>query len=266
MAEYINDSEHVKMFADSFGSPQYFRCDQLENGTTLAIAPHRIVLDREPDVLFKVGFDNCSAPGMSMRGFILRKRAVIRAWAERLPRVTIIQLGAIDVNNNFIGESDKPGKAYCDYVFKFLDDIIEIGESHLANDEAENFRVALRTTHRFLMVGLSDWGPNFNPKYETSLTPEQYKKARRKYSSAMDLNRRRLWNSYKGVLFTPMLSHPERNNMHLAPHESTKYAEQILAVCAKLTCTYCRITMSNKFNKIEHTADVLKQGTCVGDM
>ena len=81
----------------------------------------------------------------------------------------------------------------------------------------------------------------------------------------MNTNRRRLWNNYKGFLFTPNLSHPSRNNMHLAPHESIKYTEQILAVCAKLSCTYCRITMTNKYNKVQHTADVLKQGTCVGD-
>ena len=145
--------------------------------------------------------------------------------------MTIIHLGAIDVNNQHMMNTGKTlEKAYCDYVFQFLDNMISTGKRYLTTEESDNFQKGLKTTHRFMLVGLPDWGKDYEPKYAFSLTPDQYHNTRRRLNSAMKDNLCRLWNYYKGVIFTPTINNPERNGMHLAPQETVKYVKQSATV------------------------------------
>ena len=148
-------------------------------------------------------------------------------------------------------------------MFNFLNQMQNIAKKYLISEEIETFEKKLKEDHRFLLCGLPDWGKDYKPKCEYSLTPDQYKYTRRKLNSAMKKNyRKKLWTQYNCVLFTPELNYPKRDGIHLTPMETVKFAKQIALMCGKMVCTYCRILMSGKFNKDQHQAKVLKSGRC----
>ena len=251
-------------FSDSWGNPKYFKCPQLvsQNGRyidTIRIDPHRVVNLNKFEVHFSLGWINRAIPGLSMDKLLNNYADELISWARNLPIVTVIHLGAVDVNNRVVGET---GKEYGDYVFDFLEQMIESAQVTLSDQEKAIFLRKLQNDHRFLWLGLPDWGMEYTPKYDNSMTPAQYKKARRRINSAMKKNQAKLWRMYKGIIFTPMLSHPQRNNVHLSASDARKFARQIAVVVSRLSCTYCRIEMSGKFKKCQHAAKALKSEGC----
>ena len=256
------NTPYIKFYSDSFGNKKFFKCGLLtcrnsQHPNTLKCAPHRVVLRK--DTKFTVGWDNKASPGMSMHSLLTSHEGELSEWARNMPICTVIHLGAIDVNNKLVKDT---GKAYGDYVFNFLEQMKIVAKRYLTNKEKESFEEKLREDHRFLLCGLPDWGKDYKPKYSHSLTPKQYKNARRRLNSAMKKNRKKLWREHKCVLFTPELNNPARNGIHLTPKETVNFAKQIATVCGRLCCTYCRILMSGKFDKNHHQAETLKSGGC----
>ena len=256
-------SRYVKLYSDSFCVRQYFHCDILKYNRarrrdTLLTSPHRMVLPDETKFSFE--WDNRSCPGMSMRSFLRSRHAELERWARNLPLVTIIHLGAIDVNNRMVAAT---GAAFGHYVLNFLNRMKDIAKRNLSPQEATTFENKLRQQHRFIWLGLPDWGPDYNPRFQNSLTAAQYKNARRRINATMKNSfRRRLWENHNCVIFTPNTDNPERNGIHLTPAETKKFAQQVARVAARLLCTYCRIEMSGDYNEDLHQPDVLKSGRC----
>ena len=256
-------SRYVKLYADSFGTRQYFHCDILKlnedrSRDTLLASPHRQVLSEETNFSFE--FDNRSCPGMSMRSFLRSRHAEIERWAKNLPLVTIIHLGAIDVNNKLVAAT---GAAFGHYVLDFLTRMKNIAKRNLSPREAAAFEKKLKHQHRYLWLGLPDWGPDYKPRYQNSMTAAQYKNARRRMNATMKNSfRKRLWEGHNCVWFTPNTDNPARNGIHLTPEETKKFVEQVARAASKLICTYCRIEMSGDYNEELHKPDVLKSGKC----
>ena len=94
------DRPYVKFYSDSYGRPEFFKCDLLtcensEHADTLKCSPHRVVLPT--DTKFTVGWDNKACSGMSMQSFLSSKEMELCEWAKNMPILTVIHLGAVDV-------------------------------------------------------------------------------------------------------------------------------------------------------------------------
>ena len=125
-------SKYVKFYSDSFGARRHFKCDILrskkgERHDTLLCSPHRIVLPSETK--FSIDWDNRACPGMSMRKFLRSRHQELERWARNLPVVTVVHLGAIDVNNRMVTAT---GAAYGNYVLNFLSKMKDIAKRNLS--------------------------------------------------------------------------------------------------------------------------------------
>ena len=257
------DSKYVKFYSDSFGARKNFHCDILRSKKdkrhdTLLCSPHRKVLPSETK--FSIDWDNRACPGMSMRKFLRSRHQELEIWARNMPVVTVVHLGAVDVNNKMVTAT---GAAYGSYVLNFLSKMKDIAKRNLSSQEVAIFEKKLKEDHRFIWIGLPDWGQDYRPKFKHSLTATQYKDVRRRLNAAMKKSyRKRLWERHNCILFTPNTDNPERDGIHLTPAETRKYADQIARVTSRMLCTYCRIVMSGNYNEVMHHPDVLKSGRC----
>ena len=270
MADIFNGVNKAVLFADSFGTIRHFRSNRLlrlmhNYQDALDIRPHRVTHGNV--FIHDLEWINLSEGGMSLLD-LSTKEWVLHDWARGLPLITIIHAGAIDVNNRLFpvpAENGNIAKAYCDHFFRRLTAIEEMATRNLSQVQRSEYD-SRKQHHKYLIIGLPDWGQNWEPRFPHSMTPAEYTLARKSINDRMGNYQRKLWREFKGVLFTPKTSMPNRHRMHLADPDNSRYTNQILRVASRMICSNCRRSLTvGRFIKAEHHHDaLLRQGDCVG--
>ena len=238
------------IISDSYLKYYYFHCDQIV-GNTIQLGTHVHNLDNGTSLNYLV-LNNQSKGGNTINQ-VLNNSGFIYSWAENLPNITIVHLGACDIANQEIDNT----KEYKTKILNLMESLTTLGRKHLENNEnkIKEFDTKM-TNHRFLLIGVPDWGEFGDGKYDHSLNGDQYRQLRRKINSTLNNIRSHIWHDYKAAVFTPDMANAKRVGVHLdSKTSSSEYSSQIAKAAARLVCTRCNFNSS--YDKNQHKHDSL---------
>ena len=267
----VNNNERpiktAAIFADS-----YLRANNFESrrwttshlGGVLELEPHSFNFNGQNGLnsAHIVSVRNFASSSMTMDRQ-LNTYVNIAEWADSLPHLSIVHLGACDLANTGLNAEEKIGKAFIDKVFNFLEQLKTIGRN-AAHDRAKFDRQL--PAHQFLIIGVPDWGSNFGPPHRNSLNEEQFKLLRGKVNKGLNYPhvKKALWKKHRAVVFMPRMEHFTMDRVHPTAESKAVYGDQILAVAAKLLCDSCQLKSS--FDEKEHKSEKLKEDLCRGNI
>ena len=268
MAQVIFNSYFNKMFnfADSFmaqnniQSPRLKYNSRVQYSNLVNIEPH--VVKAGPTSTNTVNFVNHAMSSNTMDR-ALGQVGAIEHWANDMPKVTIIHLGAVDIANYPLGKSENIRQDMRDKVLAFIDNLKREGRERAR--DVNRFDHNMDHSHIFLFVLIPDWGNYGEGKYENSLNSNDFARARKRANQALQNMRAVLW-SRRVVLFAPRLENPVTRrgprDIHLSGDSNIRYCTEILTVAARLCCSEC--SLSTPFKKQEHTHEALLAPSCAG--
>ena len=143
---------------------------------------------------------------------------------------------------------------------KYIKFLIELKAKGRAAANDKNIFDTKMQQHKFLVVGVPDWGKFGNGYYPHSLDQEEYFNARRSANDGLRNNVRGLWQNHKALLVFPNIEEPvERNltpnDVHLYGNTAWHYGNTIFKIAARLVCHHCQLR--EKYLKEEHHKDFL---------
>ena len=217
-------------------------------GRRLRMDPHEIELSSNPNETQHEAFiDNYSFGGAKM-STMSRSFNHIDHWANHMPRLTIVHLGACDLSTGPEGKEEHPTTSFQNFTNQFIDDVKSFARNIVSGSKLAEFEAALQQ-HTWLLIGLPRWGDfDKTERHKRSLNAAQLKKAVKKSNQGLTRIIPSLWKEKRVYFFTPNLEYPEfgtradgSRDCHLVHSFQEIYNDQILAVAKKLLCSHCRI-------------------------
>ena len=183
-----------------------------------------------------------------------------RRWANNVPAVTVLALGACDLNNTYLSglPITELRTAYPRYVMGQIQDFMYQARRAANNTQIFDARVA---HHRFLICEPANWGVEYEPRGD--LSPEEYRQRCTRAQCGLQRKRRMLWDNYSASVFScspnSMVRRGWTRNHLDAPSQEAFVGELITAVQC-LLCDTC--TPQVEFYKEEHERHHLANFTC----
>ena len=227
-----------------------------ENGVNaIRLDPHEFVLGNGQAV-DRARMYNYSRGGCTMN-MVLSNAVNISIWANNLPAITLLHVGACDIANEDIGRVEDIRKQFPVKYINFLEQLKARGRN--AAFDKEVFDAKLEQ-HKWLVVGVADWGWFGDGYYAHSLNDADYFEARRLANDGLRANRKGLWQNHKAVLLFPAIERPvERNltpnDVHLYGNTAWNYGNTIFKTMARLICPHCQLRP--KYLEDEHKKEFL---------
>ena len=183
-----------------------------------------------------------------------------RRWANNVPAVTVLALGACDLNNTYMSNIPitELRRAYPRYVMGQIEDFMYHARRASNNTEQFDARVA---HHRFLVCEPSNWGVDYEPRAD--LTAEEYRQRCTRAQCGLQRSRRRLWELYSTSVFTCSPASMQLrgwNQNHLDGASQEVFVGELLTAIQCLLCDTC--TPQVDFYKEEHMRNHLTNFTC----
>ena len=249
------------IMADSYLANERLNSEKIYNthrmGKNFLIHPHEIqVQPSNGDNIIKYPvswIDNYSVGGGKFSDMLNTIRT--EPWANNMPRVTVVHLGACDLANTSLGRGNVSA-TFGKTVFKFLTDLKDAGRRAAVNKEKYD---AALSSHIFIIVGVPDWG-DFKQSRQNSLNSTDFRKARSRANSSLKKQVPSLYKFHRAIVFTPELVFPERSGIHLAEKAQPGYLDQILDLVARITCSHC--SLSREYIKAEHFLALKQNKVC----
>ena len=168
----VQQEASVFIFADSYlNFGRLFTTSHInENGVnSIRLDPHEYILENG-QVVDRARMYNYSRGGCTMN-MVLNNSVNILIWANNLPAITLLHLGACDVANEDIGRvTDIRAK----FPKKYIDFLQQLkAKGRVAALDKEAFDTKLQH-HKFLVVGIPDWGKFGGGYYHHSLDQDEY--------------------------------------------------------------------------------------------
>ena len=158
----------------------------------------------------------------------------LKLWADARPQTTIVHCGACDIINKSFSISDKKSAAK-DFVTLVENTVLFLVQ--FAEERISDF-VQWQERHIFVIVQLPDWG-EFEAR-PGSLTPQDYKEARRLINHQLKSAKGWLWGKRNALVVSPNTQHPHMKGVHFDTDTQDYYTKQIWEVIRKLNCSLCR--------------------------
>ena len=114
------------IISDSYLKYYYFHCDQIV-GNTIQLGTHVHNLDNGTSLNHLV-LNNQSKGGNTINQ-VLNNSVFICSWAENLPNLTIVHLGACDIANREIENTEQ----FKTKIINLMESLITLGRKHLEN-------------------------------------------------------------------------------------------------------------------------------------
>ena len=262
MAFAMDNYTSVKTFADSYLKFNYLRSDRFEtrnNSNVILLQPH-VIFENNIEIS-EVKFYNHAKGGNTIPR-ILDDRVNIGVWANNMPKITLLHVGACDIAGLDIGRNANIRYEFPYYVKRFLTKFKAIGREMVNGNNKARFDNDLKS-HIFVYTGIPDWG-DFGVGRPGCLSDGEFKTARRLANKGISACKSGLWTEHRTVVFTPRIINSKeqpavRNlqigDVHLYGHTAEEYGNQIFAALAKLLCSYC--APKSSYDEEEHTHNYL---------
>ena len=183
-----------------------------------------------------------------------------RRWANNVPAVTVLAVGACDMNNAYIANIPLADvrKNYPEYVMGIIEDFIY--KARRATSNIDNFDARL-ANHRFLVCEPANWGVDYEPRAD--MTPDEYRQRCTRAQCGLQRNRRRFWELYSTSVFTSSPRSQELRGWtgnHLDGSSQENFISELLTAVRCLLCDTC--TPQVEFYKVEHQRHHQAENTC----
>ena len=179
---------------------------------------------------------------MTFQQALSEERALTR-WAADVPALTIVHLGGCDIANTDIGKGNAR-QNFRETVDNFLTQWPNVARGYTHNTREFNRKLKL---HKWMICNVPDWGAN---SHINNISPREYKVARSAAHCCFKRNQRRWFENHNAYICFPAMSHPVRNNIHLAPESQSIFIEQMFKAASKILCESC--TTSDTYDKVWH--------------
>ena len=161
----------------------------------------------------------------------------IHEWANHVPSLSVLHLGAVDFASDDIPELQNLStikREYILYVRKHISLWINKARTHAVNKEEYDAKIKV---HRWLLVEPPIWGQSFIP--HTSVTPALYAQRRLRAEASVRKNRTWNWESLNLTVVRPYIIRFEFNQNHLSREAQSLYMENLGRPMAALLCRKC---------------------------
>ena len=180
----------------------------------------------------------------------------LKMWIQVQPKWTLIHTGACDIANRklILGLGEKSvGAQFTEFVIENIKNMLEFAKSSLGQKRY----IEWNENHNFLISQLPDWC-DFIQFRENGMKSEEYRTIRRKINHKLKLNKGKLYNEVKAILFCPPSERPTMKGVHLDRASQEKYNDQIIRAISKIICDKCKIFDLNKTS----IANILQPAKC----
>ena len=188
---------------------------------------------------------NYSHGGATFTKFLLNH---LHHWANNLPRLTILAVGACDIANTDLGDSSRLRRDFVRYVKQRLTEFVTRGR-RAASDTAEFDRKI--AVHHFLLIKVPQWGEPTTQR-EDSLTPEEIDTARNRANRGLQNNIPSLYKDHRAIVFAPRVNFPTHRGIHFSTECKALWLSQIMHMANKIVCSHCTLPSLVEFNKKEY--------------
>ena len=161
----------------------------------------------------------------------------INEWANHLPSLSVLHLGAVDLASDNIPELQdltKIKREYILYVRSHISLWIAKARTYAVNKEMYDLKIK---DHRWLLVEPPIWGQTFVP--HTSVTPSLYAQRRLRAEASVRKNRTWNWESMNLTVVRPYIIRFEFQQNHLSREAQSLYMENLGRPMAALLCRKC---------------------------
>ena len=264
---YLEKQCILGVMADSWMKNEALHSDMIIEtsfaGRRLNLEPHEIELSANPNhTQQQAHIDNYSFGGAKMTT-MLRNHPIVNNWANHLPRLTVVHLGACDLANGPQGKTENPTTAFHEFTDAFFTDLKRFARETIPGSRLEAFDAAL-AQHIFMLVGIPRWG-DFDKVHPESLDAPTMKKMTKKANTGLNRYVRNLWEDHRVYLYTPNLEYPTykikngKKDIHLDYNCQEVYNNKIFAVAKRLICSHCRIPTNRSYDDIKAAYQDIKE-------
>ena len=234
----LESESSTAVFADSFMLPARVYGERVTgswNKMTYDLRPHVYV---DGGKYMRTSLVNNYAVGGATFEKVLNGERNIAHWANNIPSVTVLHLGACDIANSDLGIADSTRKELHKVYIAFLEEL-QVKARALASDK-QKFDDRMRQ-HRYLVVTIPQWqGFGKLPKGHEWEEKVLQKKVRKANEGLKNRNSHEMYTKFKAVVFAPRLDKPTWRGIHLSEASQEIYNAQIFDAAAHLVCTFCR--------------------------
>ncbi|CAL4082484.1 unnamed protein product, partial [Meganyctiphanes norvegica] len=248
----------IFIIGDSWTTEKRTNSDRIKDKTNLVIRPHHVKFRLANDGMHRadqpfefVFLKNLSRGGLTFQKALNDQRALTR-WAVDVPALSIVHLGGCDIAYTDISRGNVK-KNFRDAVDNFLTQWPILAKEHTQNIREFNRRIK---KHKWLLCNVPDWGANSEIE---NISAKEYRVARNKAHNVLKRNQKRWFESHKAFICFPLISSPERINIHLTPVSQADFIEQLFKASSKIICESCQT--SDTYDKQWHR-DLLIDTPC----
>ena len=249
LLRYLSPGEHIStnnipvmMFlSDSWCYPERMVTEYHRGTQQVIIDPHSVAVAVNTPEGVGVGaygyigftwFRVMSGPGLTYREALANKDFIIQ-WANDVPRVTVLHLGACFLTKahrhpDIIAGTKTIQDIYRDEIVHFFTTWIEKARGACDNGASRReFEVRLKC-HRWLLVAIPDWGD----QRIRGISNKEYKTMRTSVNHAMKRFQNILWSKYNAVQCRPRVNRPVfiGNTVHLSKESQKEFATQVIFI------------------------------------
>ena len=202
----------------------------------LELAPHELtaMTGFEEEVsTSKALLLNLARGTLTMRR-VMERSDYIRKWAEFVPEVTVVGLGACDLISEGL-RFQSPQKDFPEHLLTFLLRLKEAAILHMTPTQWMSWS----RRHRFLVLRPSDWAEFVSTS--ATLSAEGYRVMRRAIGKGLKRNASRLYQEAGAVVLAPAVGGAEVDGVHLVAVAQRQLNREVAAGVARLLCNECRL-------------------------